>query len=60
MAATFLRDAEAALAELKFDMARTYVESARRIDPGNAQADAMMIRIKQRQLQYMREQTTIK
>lgn len=60
LAQTFLRDAEAALTQLKFDAAKTYVESARRIDPSNAQAAALLRRIKERELQYLKDETTIK
>lgn len=56
----FLRDAEQALNQLKFDAARTYVESARRMDPNNAQAANLMRRIKDKELQYLRDETTIK
>lgn len=60
MAQSFLRDAEAAMNQLKFDAAKTYVESARRIDPGNPQAITLARRIKERELQYLREETSIK
>ena len=57
---SFLRDAETALARLKFDAAKTYVESARRVDPNNPQAAALARRIKERELQYLRDETVIK
>jgi hypothetical protein len=60
MAQSFLRDAETAMNQLKFDAAKTYVESARRIDPGNAQAATLARRIKERELQYLKEETSIK
>lgn len=60
LAQAFLRDAEQALNQLKFDAARTYVESARRMDPNNAQAANLMRRIKDKELQYLRDETTIK
>lgn len=60
LAQSFLRDAETAMTQLKFDAAKTYVESARRIDPGNPQAAALMHRIKERELQYLKEETSIK
>lgn len=60
MAQSFLRDAEAAMNQLKFDAAKTYVESARRIDPGNPQAATLARRIKERELQYLKEETSIK
>ena len=60
MAQSFLRDAEAAMSQLKFDAAKTYVESARRIDPGNPQAAMLARRIKEHELQYLKEETSIK
>ncbi len=60
MAQSFLRDAETAMNQLKFDAAKTYVESARRIDPGNPQAATLARRIKERELQYLKEETSIK
>jgi tetratricopeptide (TPR) repeat protein len=57
---TFLNDAETALTQLKFDAAKTYVESVRRIDPGNPQAVLMTQRIAERERRYLREETTIK
>lgn len=60
MAQSFLRDAEAAMNQLKFDAAKTYVESARRLDPGNPQAATLARRIKERELQYLKDETSIK
>ena len=57
---TFLREAETALRQLKFDSAKTYVDSARRIEPGNVQATALARRISERELQYLRDETSIK
>lgn len=56
----FLRDAEQAMQQLKFDAAKTYVESARRIDPNNLQAADALRRIRERELQYLKDETTIK
>ena len=56
----FLHDAEQSLAQQKFDAAKTFVESARRVDPTNAQAAVLWRRIKDRELQYLREETSIK
>lgn len=56
----FLHDAEQSLAQQKFDAAKTFVESARRVDPMNAQAAVLWRRIKDRELQYLREETSIK
>ena len=60
MAQGFLRDAEAALRQMKFDTAKTYVESALRVDPKNSQANVLSRRIRERELQYLNEETSIK
>ncbi|MGO4808388.1 hypothetical protein AB4156_02160 [Cupriavidus sp. 2MCAB6] len=60
LAQSFLRDADQALSQMKFDAAKTYVESARRIDPNNPQAISLGRRIRERELQYLRDETTIK
>lgn len=60
MAVSFLRDAEMSLSKMKFDAAKTYVESARRIDPGNSQVPAMARRIREGELRYLQDETTLK
>jgi hypothetical protein len=60
MATMFLRDAEQALLQRKFDAAKTYVESARRADPNNPQLDSMMQQIRDRERQMLQEETTIR
>ncbi|MBK1689377.1 hypothetical protein [Rubrivivax gelatinosus] len=60
MAQVLLRDAENALRQLRFDAAKTFVDSAQRLDPQNPQAAALARRIKERELQYLREETSIK
>lgn len=60
MAQAFLRDAERSLAEGKFDAAKTYLESARRADPGNARLDNLSRRIRERERQVLQTETTIK
>lgn len=60
LVSTFLRDAEQALAQRRFDAAKTFVDSARRIDPNSAQATSLLRRIKDQELQYLREETSIK
>lgn len=60
LAKDFLRQAERALAQSRFDAARTYVDSALRIDPSNAQAAGLLRRIQERELQVLREETTIR
>jgi uncharacterized protein HemY len=56
----FLRSAEQALAANKFDRAKTQVDNALEADPRNPQATALARRIKERELQYLRDETTIK
>ena len=60
MAQAFLRDAERSLLEGKFDAAKTYLESARRVDPGNARIDNLSRRIRERERQVLQTETTIK
>lgn len=60
MAAAFLHDAEAALAQKKFDAARTYVDSARRMDPGNPRLDSMSQQIRERERQVLQQETIIR
>ena len=59
MAQAFLRDAERSLLEGKFDAAKTYLESARRVDPGNARIDNLSRRIRERERQVLQTETTI-
>ncbi len=59
MAQSFLRDAERSLNEGKFDAAKTYLESARRVDPGNARIDNLSRRIRERERQVLQTETTI-
>lgn len=60
MASMFLRDAEQALSQRKFDAARTYVDSARRVDPNNPQLESLTQRIRERERQMLQEETTIR
>jgi len=60
MAAVFLRDAETALAQKKFDAARTYVDSARRMDPGNPRLDSLTQQIRDRERQVLQQETIIR
>jgi hypothetical protein len=59
MAQSFLRDAERSLLEGKFDAAKTYLESARRVDPGSARIDNLSRRIRERERQVLQTETTI-
>jgi len=60
MAQSFLRDAERALLEGKFDAAKTYLDSARRVDPTNPRIDSLARRIRDREHQVLQTETTIK
>lgn len=60
MAQSFLGDAERSLNEGKFDAAKTYLDSARRADPGNARIDSLSRRIRERERQVLQTETTIK
>ena len=60
MVSIFLRDAEQALAQRKFDAARTYVDSARRIDPNDPRLESLMQQIRDRERQMLQQETTIR
>jgi len=60
MAQGFLRDAERALARGQFDAAHTYIDSARRVDPNNKQADALAKTVRERERQVLQNETTIR
>lgn len=60
MAQGFLRDAERSLLEGKFDAAKTYLDSARRVDPNNARIDSLARRVRERERQVLQTETTIK
>lgn len=60
MAASFLRDAENALGQKKFDAAKTYVESARRMDPNNPRLDSMLQQIRDREHQVLQSESTLR
>ena len=59
-AAGFIRDAEAALAQRKFDAAKTYLDSARRVDPSNARIESLGQLIRERERQVLQQETTIR
>ncbi|NHZ39923.1 hypothetical protein [Massilia aquatica] len=60
MAGSFLREAETALSQKKFDAAKTYVESARRMDPNNPRLDSMLQRINDREHQVLQQESTLR
>ncbi len=60
MAQTFITDAETALAQRRFDSARTYLESARRMDPANPRIETLSRQIRERERQLLQQDTTIR
>ena len=60
LARGFLRDAEQALGQMRFDAANTYVDSALRIDPQNHEAQTLARLIREREIQYLKDRTTLK
>lgn len=60
MAQSFVRDAEAAMGQRKFDTARTYLDSARRMDPSNPRLDSLAQQIRERERQLLQQETTIR
>ncbi|QQX86575.1 hypothetical protein JJQ59_27770 [Cupriavidus necator] len=59
MARQFLAEAESALAQKRFDAARTFTESARRLDPNNPRVRALTRAIQERERQVLHDETTI-
>lgn len=60
MAAGFIQDAETALSQSRFDAARTYLDSARRMDPNNPRLDSLARQIRDRERQLLQTETLIK
>jgi hypothetical protein len=56
----FLGDAQTALAQGRFDAAKTYLDSARRLDPANPRIDALARVVRDRERQVLEDETTIK
>lgn len=56
----FLGDAQTALAQGRFDAAKTYLDSARRLDPDNPRIDALARIVRDRERQVLEDETTIK
>lgn len=59
VARQFLSEAEAALSQKRFDAARTFAESARRLDPSNPRVRTLMRAIQERERQVLQDETTI-
>lgn len=57
---SFIQDSKDSLSKLQFDTAKTYAESARRLDPNNPQIARLIQNIKSTELKYMQEETVIK
>ena len=60
MAVSFIQDAETALSQSRFDAARTYLDSARRMDPNSPRLDTVSRQIRDRERQMMQQETTIR
>jgi len=60
VAQQFLNDAQTALAQNRFDAAKTYIDSARRMDPTNPRIDALARIVQDREHQVLQNETTIK
>lgn len=52
---SFLRDAETSMQQRLYDKAKTYAESAQRIDPRNPEVARLLRRIKEHEMRYLRE-----
>ena len=59
LARGFIRDAESHLQQRLYDKAKTFAESARRIDPRNPEVERLLKRIKADELAYMRKEIVI-
>lgn len=60
VAQQFLSDAQAALEQNRFDAAKTYIDSARRMDPHNPRIDALARVVRDREHAVLQDETTIK
>lgn len=56
---SFLRDAETSMQQRLYDKAKTYAESAQRIDPRNPEVARLLRRIKEHEMSYLRERIVI-
>lgn len=60
VAERFLKQAEAALQQRRFDVAKTYIESARQTDPSNPRIEPLARQVRERERQVLEQETTIK
>lgn len=56
---SFIRDAEASMQQRLYDKAKTYAESAQRIDPRNPEVTRLLRRIKEHEMSYLRDRIVI-
>ncbi|MCT9811853.1 hypothetical protein N0K08_14505 [Acidovorax sp. Be4] len=56
---SFIRDAEASMQQRLYDKAKTYAESAQRIDPRNPEVARLLRRIKEHEMSYLRDRIVI-
>jgi hypothetical protein len=60
LAQQFLNDAQTALGQNRFDAAKTYLDSARRMDPNNPRIDALARTVRDREHEVLQDDTSIK
>lgn len=56
---SFIRDAEASMQQRLYDKAKTYAESAQRIDPRNPEVTRLLRRIREHEMSYLRDRIVI-
>jgi hypothetical protein len=60
LAQQFMNDAQTALGQNRFDAAKTYLDSARRMDPNNPRIDALARTVRDREHEVLQDETSIK
>jgi hypothetical protein len=60
LAQQFLNDAQTALGQSRFDAAKTYLDSARRMDPNNPRIDVLTRTVRDREHEVLQDETSIK
>jgi len=60
IAERFLRQAESALAQKRFDAAKTYIESAYQVDPSNSRIEPLRQRVRAEERKVLEGDTTIR
>ena len=56
---SFIRDAESSMQQRLYDKAKTYAESAQRMDPRNPEVARLLRRIKEHEMSYLRDRIVI-